>query len=226
MTPSGTLWLHVGTHKTGTTSIQRALRLKEAALVAQGIALSPYENAWQVATLFLRGTLVTTPRLTGMCTLPRLPDYDAIATRLRSSRGSCADMILSSEEFCMLRDGLEAFALRSFFRPMFARIVPILATRDPAHWQASRADQLRKSGTWEQQKALPDAHSNDGPWYYDLAAIRRFWEAIGPVTLIDYDAACATEGDILPAFARAIGQPGLFDELTPLRLNERSTRSQ
>lgn len=226
MTPSGTLWLHVGTHKTGTTSIQRALSLKAVDLAAQGIALSPYENAWRVANLFLRSSLMSTPRLVGMCALPQLSDYDDIATRLHGSRGDCRDMILSSEEFCMLRDGVEAFALRSFFRPMFARIVPVLATRDIACWRASRADQLRKSGTWEQQKALHEDHSNDGAWYYDHAAIRRFWEAIGPVREIDYDAACAAEGDILPAFARAIGRPGLFDGLDAPRLNERSTAFQ
>ncbi|WER09571.1 hypothetical protein [Rhodobacter capsulatus] len=38
--------------------------------------------------------------------------------------------------------------------------------------------------------------------------------------VLDYDRICAEEGDILPAFARAIGQPGLFDGLD-MRLNTR-----
>lgn len=37
---------------------------------------------------------------------------------------------------------------------------------------------------------------------------------------IDYDAATAREGSVLPAFARALGRDGLFDGLE-LRLNRR-----
>lgn len=161
---TGTLWLHVGTHKTGTTSIQRALQLSAARLRAAGVAVDPEANAWALANTFLRPEIRSTPR------------------------GNYGE--------------------------------PLIALRNPDDWRAARADQLRKTGNWEAQKALPDDQSADGAWYYDTAAILAFWQGIGTPVVLDYDRICAEEGDILPAFARAIGQPGLFDGLD-MRLNTR-----
>ncbi|MBE9640254.1 hypothetical protein [Salipiger mangrovisoli] len=217
----GTLWLHVGTHKTGTTSIQRALRLREGALREAGLRLYPQENAWGLANLFIRAGLRTTPRVAEMTQVPDLAGFRHELAAEHWQLGG-ADMVASSEEFCLLRETIEAHALLSTLGQKFARIVPILVLRNDADWRASRRDQLSKSGMWELQKALPDAASTDGEWYYDRAALLAFWRAIGPVQVIDYDAALATQGSILPPFAAAIEQPGLFDDLD-LRLNRRST---
>ncbi|MWD29643.1 hypothetical protein E0K89_019355 [Aquicoccus sp. SCR17] len=221
---AGTLWLHVGTHKTGTTSIQRALSLRGPDLAAAGVALGPDENAWALANLFLRPELRTTPRVKGR-TVPRLlADSDTEIERLAEARGALPDMVISSEEFCMMRTGLEALALHSTLGARFARIRPVLVLRGEAEWRASREDQLRKTGLWEIQQGLPEAQSVNGEWYYDREAIFDFWRAIGPVTVIDYDDAVAREGTILPAFARAIERPGLFGGVD-LRLNQRRGRA-
>lgn len=132
------------------------------------------------------------------------------------------DMIVSSEEFCLLREALEAHAILSTLGRHFTRIVPILVLRNDADWRASRRDQLEKSGMWELQKALPDAASTDGEWYYDRVALLAFWRTIGKLRVIDYDAALAAQGSILPQFASAIELPGLFNDLD-LRLNARRT---
>lgn len=222
--PAGTLWLHVGTHKTGTTSIQRALSLRGPDLAAAGVALGPDENAWALANLFLRPELRTSPRLQGR-TAPRdLAGSDAELARLTGARGARPDMVISSEEFCMLRTGLEALALRGTLGALFARIRPVLVLRGEAEWRASREDQLRKNDLWEIQRDLPEAQSVNGEWYYDREAIVDFWRAIGPITVIDYDEAVAREGTILPAFARAIERPGLFGGVD-LRLNQRRGRA-
>ena len=222
-TPSpqgGTLWLHVGTHKTGTTSIQRALRLREAALREVGLRLYPEENAWGLANLFIRAGLRTTPRVKQMTQPPDLAEFRReLAAEHWQLDG--ADMIASSEEFCLLRETMEAHALLSTLGRKFARIVPILVLRNDADWRASRRDQLSKNGMWDLQKALPDAASTDGEWYYDRPALLAFWRAIGELRVIDYDAAMAARGSILPQFAEAIEQPGLFDDID-LRLNRRS----
>tara|TARA_R110000787_G_C13431830_1_gene445641 strand:- start:65 stop:790 length:726 start_codon:yes stop_codon:yes gene_type:complete len=217
----GTLWLHVGTHKTGTTSIQRALRLREAELRGAGRLLHPQENAWGLANLFIRAGLRTTPRVKQTTEPPDLAEFHRELDAGHWQLGG-ADMIVSSEEFCLLRETLEAHALLSTLGQHFARIVPILVLRNDADWRASRRDQLNKSGMLELQKSLPDAASTDGEWYYDRAALLSFWRAIGPLRVIDYDAALAAQGSILPQFAAAIEQPGLFNDLD-LRLNIRST---
>lgn len=220
MSPRGTLWLHVGTHKTGTTSIQRAVSLREADLATAGIALWPESNAQELANHFIRPSLWTIPRLLGISAPVDVAIFDELAARMDEARGGRRDLLISSQEFCMMRDALEAQVLRGTLRQVFDRVVPIVAFRDVDDWRASRTDELIRIGMWERQEALPDTLSSDGDWYYDPAAVRRFWAQIGDVVEIDYDVAVAREGSILPAFARAVGQPGLFDGLD-LRLNRR-----
>ncbi|HRO14735.1 MAG TPA: hypothetical protein PLL33_06780 [Paracoccus sp. (in: a-proteobacteria)] len=220
MRPQGTLWLHVGTHKTGTTSIQRAVGLREAELAAAGIALWPEANAQELANHFIRPSLWTIPRLLGISAPVDVAIFDELAARMDAARGGRHDLLISSQEFCMMRDALEAQVLKGTLGQVFARVVPIMAFRDVDDWRASRTDELVRIGMWERQEALPDALSSDGDWYYDAAAVRRFWAQIGDGVEIDYDMAVAREGSILPALARALGQPGLFDGLD-LRLNRR-----
>lgn len=220
MTPRGTLWLHVGTHKTGTTSIQEAIAQRRDALAAAGVAVWPQGNAQDLANHFIRPSLWTIPRLLGISAPIDHEIFDELAVRMDEARGPHPDLLISSQEFCMMRDALEAYVLKSTLRQVFDRVVPIVAFRDVDDWRASRADELNRIGMWERQDALPDALSSDGNWYYDPPAVRRFWAQIGPVVEIDYDAARAAEGSILPAFARALGRDGLFDGLD-LRLNRR-----
>lgn len=219
-TRKGTLWLHVGTHKTGTTSIQRALQLSADRLRQADVATHPEKNAWALANTFLRPEVRSTPRLSGGHPLPYLAQLEAVPAEIAAARGTATDMVISSEEFCLLRTPLEAFALKTALGAGFERIVPMIALRKLEDWRASRANQLRKTGNWEAQKALPDDQSTDGAWYYDIAALLRFWQGIGTPVVLDYDRICAEEGDVLPAFARIIGQPGLFDGLD-IRLNTR-----
>ena len=220
MTPRGTLWLHVGTHKTGTTSIQEAVAQRRAELAAAGVAIWPERNAQQLANHFIRPSLWTIPRMLGISAPVDLAVFDELAARLDEARGGADDLFISSQEFCMMRDALEAQVLRGTLMQVFRRVVPIVAFRDVHDWRASRADELNRIGMWERQDSLPDTLSSDGDWYYDPLAIRRFWAQIGEVTEIDYDAATARDGSILPEFARALGHEGLFDGLD-LRLNRR-----
>jgi hypothetical protein len=219
------LSLHVGTHKTGTTSFQEGLSRKAAMLAQSGTRVWPEKNAWRLANVFLRPTLVTSPRVSGKAVPATLADLQALPDLVRQRLGDCGSMIISSEEFCMMRDALEAHALLAALGSVFERIVPIVVLRNVADWKASREDQLRKTGMWDLQKGLADMASNDGAWYYDREAIVAFWTAIGPVQVIDYDAACATEGSVMPALARAFGYAGLFDDMD-LRLNVRDTAAR
>lgn len=220
MNPHGTLWLHVGTHKTGTTSIQRAISLREAELADAGMALWPEANAQDLANHFIRPSLWTIPRMLGISAPVDVAVFDELAVRMNDARGDRPDLLISSQEFCMMRDALEAQVLKGTLQQVFEHVVPIVAFRNVDDWRASRTDELVRIGMWERQEALTDALSSDGDWYYDPAAVRRFWAQIGNVVEIDYDVELAREGSILPAFARALGRPALFDGLD-LRLNRR-----
>lgn len=218
--PSGTLWLHVGTHKTGSTSIQEALSRRAEGLNQRGRRLLPEANAWALANLFLRPNVCSAARMLGTAGPESLKDFDEASAKVAVALRSDRDMIISSEAFCLMREALEAFAIRAFFRAHFARIVPVVILRREEDWRRSREDQLRKTGLWERQRALADRDSADGSWYYDRGALLRFWSMIGSPQVIDYDEAMAADGSILPAFGRAIGLPDLFEGLD-LRLNSR-----
>lgn len=142
----GTLWLHVGTHKTGTTSIQRAVGLRRDALEAAGLAVWPEGNAQHLANHFIRPSLWTIPRMLGVSAPVDLAVFDELAGRLDEAREGADDLFISSQEFCMLRDALEAQVLRSTLMQVFDRVVPIVAFREVHDWRASRADELNRIG--------------------------------------------------------------------------------
>lgn len=119
---TGTLWLHVGTHKTGTTSIQRALQLSAARLRAAGVAVHPEAIAWALTNTFLRPEIRSTPRGNYGEPLPDLARLAAVPAKIAAARGTAPEMVISSKEFCLLHTPLEAFALKSALAPAFARI--------------------------------------------------------------------------------------------------------
>ncbi|MGL6208496.1 MAG: hypothetical protein ACRC14_01545 [Paracoccaceae bacterium] len=215
-----TLWLHVGTHKTGTTSLQYALRRKRGILAKTGVKVWPEQNAWRLANLFLRPTMQSNTRAKGNAVPPTLAEIRAAHGIIVGNLGDFRQMIISSEQFCMLRQPIEAFGLSSILGDLFDRIIPIVTFRNDADWRASWQGQIRRAGVWEFQTGLPDDQSANGDWYYDRAAIIAFWQDFGPVRVVDYDAACARDGSILPAMAEALDQPGLFADQS-VRLNAR-----
>lgn len=67
----GTVWLHIGTYKTRSTSIQKALREKEKLLNDRGIVLFGESNDWELAHTCLRPSLMTTMRASGKAVVPK-----------------------------------------------------------------------------------------------------------------------------------------------------------
>ncbi|WP_430450478.1 hypothetical protein [Rhodophyticola sp.] len=180
-------------------------------------------NAARFANAFTRPGLMTMPRLKGQVPAPDAPLRAAMRDALAAQAAQAparGDMVISSEAFSHLRGTGEAAALRAALAP-FDSVIPILARRNLADWRAARQDQLRKTGVWEEMTALPPGKSSDGPWYYDWQALCDFWAGFGPVRVVDYDAALAGDGSVLPALARALDRPGLFDGLDDLWLNRR-----
>lgn len=218
---TGTLYLHVGTHKTGTTSIQEAIRQKSAVIRAAGIALHPMRNASYLASQFLRPDVRATVRVMG-APLPTLASLDAEIDIVARARGNQRDMLISSELFCMLRTTLEAVAIRAKLGAMFQNVVPILFIRNEQDWRKSRSDQLRRAGHLDYQMSLPSNQSIEGEWYYKIDEVKAFWSQIGDLHVIDYDKACKKYGGVLDPFSKAICLSGVFDGLD-LRLNARSS---
>jgi hypothetical protein len=215
----GVLYLHVGTHKTGTSSFQDYLASQSAALLAEGKRVYPEKNAYRLANLFIRRSLVTSPRHQYdprkpdlRCAAPSLDDFEAGVAAFARHGNLPDDLVISSEEFCLLREPCELYALKQGMAGLFARIVPVIVLRQMAQWRESRQDQLHKTGLLQAMQSLPDAQSTNGSWYYDHSAIVDFWSRVGKPVVINYEAALASEASVIPALCRAIGHVALATE--------------
>lgn len=213
---TGRLWLHVGCHKTGSTSFQAFLMQNRAALIKRGqrvvleAGFGPFEgrrraNLARLAHLHMRPGLVTGARVRGEVPPPLPPAARAAAEdRLigRLAGLDAPDLILSSEMFCFLRTPAEQAAIAAMLARTGRGIRVVVAFRDTDAWRASWQAQLALNpAVIAALAAQPAARRADGDWYYDKDAIRAFWSAIAPVTEIDYDA----EPDMVTALARVMG---------------------
>ncbi|RME16983.1 MAG: hypothetical protein D6801_04355 [Alphaproteobacteria bacterium] len=211
--------LHVGTHKTGTSSFQASLAANRARLEADGIVPvarkggdgRPGAEAYNLAglaNLFIRPDLATPPRLRAPGREPK-PEEAARRRRLfarRLAEDPAETLLLSAEGFCYLRSAEEAGWMRDFLAETGRAAQILLVLRGEAGWRQSWRNQLaRDTRVRRALGALPEARRPDGEWYFDRAALTGFWAGQGALTVVDYDAALAADGSVLPALYRALG---------------------
>ena len=222
------LYLHVGTHKTGTTSFQHYLQRCAAEVLAEGKRVYPEKNAFRLANLFIRRSLVTSPRYKydpsypeRFCAAPSHDEFEAGIWNFAEYSNQRGDLVVSSEAFCLLREPCELYALKQVMAPLFTKIVPIVVFRDVTEWRKSWQDQLQKAGVLQAMQLLPDVQSTNGDWYYDQSAILDFWSRVGTPIVINYEKAIKDEVSVVPALRRAIGICGTLNVQLPW-LNRRS----
>lgn len=200
------LYLHVGTHKTGTTSFQSFMQDQRDDLCAGGV--EPWldktgeANAWRLAHHFLRPELQTPVRLNGRIKATPTDALSQFETHV--TRSDKAVHLVSSEAFCFARTDQEADALRAGLGDLFCWIRPILVLRSQAAWRRSWDEQLRKTHVAEALDKVPPQNRISADWYFDRRAILEFWQGIGTTTCLDYDLECARYGSILPALKDAV----------------------
>ena len=241
--PRGRLILHVGTHKTGTTSFQESLKVNAPLLARRGVGVvdegftsrtgeaRSRTNLMALSDLFIRPGVATGYRLRrgqepaqGLIGGVRSA-WERSAWALRLARRPERDLILSSEGMCFLRTPQEARRIKRFLAATRRRPLFLLVTRNPDDWRASWSAQLDGNKRVRQGLAASDpALRIDAPWYFDLEAIRAFWGALGELHEIDFDAAMAAEGNIVPGLYRAAGIE-LAGLDVDVRLNTRAEKS-
>lgn len=225
------LILHIGTHKTGTTSFQRLLADNETILQAQGVfAVSEPKhrradgprsfNCVGMADLFLRPEVLSGARLRQhwISQLPLEARQNELSQRQTLLAGRTEEvMVLSAEVLCFLRTASEQADVRHFLAALERRVQIVLVTRDMAEWRASWASQLAKDPKVAQGMiGLAPAQRIDGPWYFDLEAIRQFWQPLGQVIELAYD----DHSDICRSIFQAAPIPSC-GVIWPQRLNQR-----
>ena len=208
--------LHIGTHKTGTTSFQHFLEDNERPLLSQGVlALAdrpPDEpgrfhrfNMTATAHHFLRPDLVTLARLELPLRQPGDVDgceFESLLIR-RINESPCSKIVASAEAFCFMRTEQEFDHLAQFLGRLNRRARIFVVFREEADWRRSRLNQVSRSPSLSEaiKAGLPDNQRVTADWYFDKAAIRRFWRGLGELVELDYDA----ETDICVALAARMG---------------------
>lgn len=233
----GRLILHIGTQKTGSTSFQESLKSNTGKLAARGIGTVSETftardgqkreryNLAALSDLFIRREVPTIYRVRHGAARPKsrigaawLRARWALALWRRPER----DLVLSAEAFCFLRNEKEARKMRRFLALTRRRIVILLVTRNETDWRASWNAQIAKHRQVSRKLANTDSSLRiDADWFFDLSAIRDFWSALGELREIDFDAAVAEDGNIVPRLYREAGidEAGLDMDV---RLNTRA----
>ena len=204
--PYKKIFIHIGTHKTGTTSIQSFL-VKHAAEFSRSNMLIPKSGlrhhghhfiAWE-----LRGD-------------KRLENKSGYVVKLLDEleNNPCDNAIISSEDFEYLvryEEKLKNFsnALRKVrYEPIF-----IVFFRDKGYLDSLRAELSKHGVTKPAQWYQSALVKNNGvlvndDWWFDLDRVRfcSTWRKVtdSPLLELDYDS-CVNDGGVVPEFLKAVG---------------------
>lgn len=209
--------LHIGTFKTGTSSIQRYLRDHPDLLAAHRCR---FPRGWmrrdchlELHMALMRLDRTTSARMQGTDWLDpawREDVLDQVADDLRAHPNERT--ILSAEHTGLLRYTNEVRALRDIVG-RDARVIVYL--RDPQDFLASMRDQLVKNGIEPSTDPTSHAYVEADSWLADYRSRFHAWRTLFPrMVTVDYDASVKNDGTVIPSFMRELGIHD--DELTDL----------
>lgn len=148
-----TILLHVGTHKTGSTTLQSTFDENRDLLKRMGIEYLGGKRAYPC----LYSSFLTNPMnhswntlLSGLTEADiRARDKAARGELIRLIEASQSDTIIISSEFLSMLDQNEQKALRAFLEP-HGRVIAVYYYRDLLSWMSSDSQQMAKAG-WNHQ---------------------------------------------------------------------------
>lgn len=212
------LYLHIGTHKTGTTSLQAYLLDHRTALQKQNINVitEKHRKFGEVGTCLgfahgvLRNGLRTVARMTG--DMPSSTSfkgglYRRQVRRMLKRLPENASAILSAEALCFARTEDETTRLRKVFAGLEFDIVPVICFRNEHDWRASWESELRGWSDRMGQAFAKGKNDIRNDWYFDPQSILSFWEQFGEVRRVDFDKSVAEDGSVLPKLLAALDVP-------------------
>lgn len=221
------VFLHIGTQKTGTTSIQMFLGSQKDYLKRNGFALccglSGKPNFKEllhasIAPSRLADMIIKNPKMGRFLLTWRIRRH----IRQIMSRNPSASLIASTEVLCWLRDPGEIAMLRELFPPG-ATFTVILCLRDKEDFIASYKRQLdaRKIpyGTRQGQRSYIEKDS----WLLDYDSIKTTFQALtDEIRVISYEEATRSGQNIIKTFCQTIGISEEPDAAAMPFVNQRS----
>lgn len=225
--------VHIGFHKTGTTSLQHFLGQHRQKLNGNGLAFFEGghipNNHVELHVAAMRRDRESSFKLHS-----GLNGGDVYRTNLRrrvrefSHENSHRTLVFSAEGISLLRHRDEVQRLKDIL-PGSAQVVAYL--REPRDYLASYVAELQKSGiALATEDRDSHAYVAEGTWLTDYEArLRVFCDVFGGrnVTTIDYDQEVARHGSVIPSFLDIIECRNQFspEDWAGIRLNRREDRT-
>jgi hypothetical protein len=203
-----TVTLHIGTFKTGTSSIQRYLRDHPDLLAEHGVR---FPHGWlrrdchlELHMALMRLDRTSSARMQGTDWLDpawRASLLDQVAADLAAHPDE--QTVLSAEHTGLLRYRDELQALRMLIGRQ-AHVIVYL--RDPAAFLTSMRDQLVKNGIEPSTDPQSHAYVETDSWLADYRDRFHHWRQTFPrTTFLDYDATTRHDGTVIPSFMEQLG---------------------
>ena len=209
--------LHIGLHKTGTTSIQHFLRAHRSRLKELGLffyqGLHVDQNHVELHAATMRADRSSTFRMTS-----GLVFDDAYFTRMAThvklflSQIGNGTAVFSAEGLSLLRYADEVEKLASILR---GDVSIIAYLRNPVDYLRSRSNQLSKVGVTGITDKASHAYMASDTWMIEYEQrLEAFRTTFGQenVHVVDYDNACALDGNIISSFLRQLNLENEFTE--------------
>lgn len=205
----GDVVIHIGVHKTGSTSIQAFLETHRTRLLAHGLNFysgTPLpSNHVELHLAAMREDRLSPYKLTHKFQLTDEFTKSVVA-RLERHLAEPGTKIFSNEGISFLRFPDEFERLHRLFPGQDLRIVAYL--RDKAEWRQSYAAEMRKRNLPSEIDATSFAYLGEDSWLLDfeerIGAFRNYFGASN-VTVLDYDKCLAEDGTVIPSFLRYLG---------------------
>lgn len=218
--------LHIGTHKTGTTSLQHFLRTHDETLLAGVGACYPpgfllRESHSELPLVAARPDRLWPARI-------RLPEVrrrtwvEAAAAHVRRVVASDAPLlVLSHEDLSYLREDDELDALAALLEGRHVQVVAYM--REAPDFLRSYAEQLTAAGFELSEDTSSFAYVGADSWLVDRSSLLdAYGSRFGPsnVTAIPFEEAVGRDGSVIPSFTDLLGiERGALPDLSPFELN-------
>lgn len=196
-------FLHIGTHRTGTTSAQTYLQERLGPPTYPLGTLVPYQHL-EASLVALR------PRRLGPAALARgAADAETIRGWVESARRASTDLILSSEELSFVRHRDELDRLLDLLIAHGAGTVEVvLVHRDPSTYVPSykvASTIIRQSPIAELVPPPLPKEIREGSWLVDHEARVALWSTRCTVHVLSYEDEVARHGSVVPGLVAALG---------------------
>jgi len=208
------IYLHIGTHKTGSTSLQRWMLEHEPFLNTNGFIL--YKGAHKThnhVELYLAAMRYERDSF-GKQARPEIKFDESytseVSKQVQTFISKCNDknLILSTEGLSLLRHRDEIQKLATILGADYENIKIILYLRDKKDYLSSYRLQLQKKGRKPSTNYWSALYVEDDTWLIDYEQlITAYGDVFGlnNIVVIDYDKEMKSRSNIIPSFVETIG---------------------